>query len=525
MLDAILKSCIMVYYLNKENREKIFLAATILLIVLSSVYLISKSLALNFDQYQQYRSAIFELQELDSTFNQEILKSRYELFSDYDPLVGSLEQQKNIANKLQNIPDLGIADERQTIEPILGEINNLLNNRESLSERFKSRNALLKNSLRYLPLLTSQLEAKFDAQEQANILTSEQISALRSTLNGLIRNLLLYNVAVDENLTLEIAVLTQKLDQLDLQYELTEEQFPTELVKSHANIILTLKPQIEQLTSQLLQPLDQYTRSLELNIDNSYKQAVQQVNLYRLFTCIWFLMLLIFVNYFFLRKLHQINPSLSRYKKQIGKLTKLLTEIYHHPQAELATANHSALTYHPLPAPISTDSDASLATITEQPAIKSESELVTLADRSDELGQLARRVQAIAAEKLVKEQTTAEETVNTSLTARLTLVTQNRQRMISPTTIESLKNIVENMLAKSGCQLIDLQGNLEQVQILFSYPPQVQLLDLVAQLKAVSSSYLEQNVGDLIEDLNSEGQIWSNSYSLQSCEVVNMIEE
>ncbi|MEM9271464.1 MAG: DAHL domain-containing protein [Cyanobacteria bacterium P01_F01_bin.143] len=508
-------------FLATSIAEKMFLAATILLIVLSSVYLISKSLALNFDQYQQYRSAIFELQELDSTFNQEILKSRYELFSDYDPLVRSLEQQKNIANKLQNIPDLGIADERQNIEPILGEIDNLLNNRESFSERFKSRNALLKNSLRYLPLLTSQLEAKFDAQEQANILTSEQISALRSTLNGLIRNLLLYNVAVDENLTLEITALTQQLDQLDLEYELTEEQFPTELVKSHANIILTLKPQIEQLTSQLLQPLDQYTRRLELNIDNSYKQAVQQVNLYRLFTCIWFLMLLIFVNYFFLKKLHQINPSLSRYKKQIGKLTKLLTEIHHPQHAELATANLSALT----PAHIPSDSDTSLATITEQPAIKSGSELVALADRSDELGQLARRVQAIAADKVAKEQITAEEKANSSLTARLTLVTQNRQRMISPTTVESLKNILENMLAKSDCQLIELQGSLEQIQILFSYSPQVQLLELIAQLKAVSSSYLEQNLGDLIEELNGEGQIWSNSYSLQSCEVVNMIEE
>ena len=281
-------------FLSNATTEKLLLVITVLLILLSSAYLISKSLAVNFEHYQQYRNAIIELGELDSNFNQEILKSRYELFANYDPLVRSLEGQKKIAHKLQNIPKLGISDPKQTIEPILGEIGTLLANRESLSERFKSRNSLLKNSLRYLPLLTSQLEAKFETPASANILTSEQTSNLRSTLNSLIRNLLLYNIAVDEKLTSQISALIEKLDQLDLQYELTQEQFPTELVKSHANIILKTKPQVEQLTTQLLQPLDQYTNRLETTIDSSYKQAAQQVNLYRILTGVWLLMLLIF---------------------------------------------------------------------------------------------------------------------------------------------------------------------------------------------------------------------------------------
>lgn len=220
-------------FLATSTTEKLLLAFTVLLILLSSVYLISKSLTLNFGQYQQYRSAIVELQEQDSIFNQEILKSRYELFADYDPLVRSLATQKTIAARLQDIPDLGFSDERQAIEPILSEIRTSLENRENLSERFKSRNALLKNSLRYLPLLTTKLEAKFEAQEQAQILTSEQISSLRTTLNSLIRNLLLYNVAAEEKLESDITALSQRLAQLDVQYELSEEQFPTEIVKSH----------------------------------------------------------------------------------------------------------------------------------------------------------------------------------------------------------------------------------------------------------------------------------------------------
>ncbi|MGK7896603.1 MAG: IS200/IS605 family transposase [Xenococcus sp. (in: cyanobacteria)] len=513
-------------FLTKATTEKLLLVTTALLILLSSVYLISKSLAVNFEQYQQYRNAIIELRELDSTFNQEILKSRYELFADYDLLVKSLEDQQQIANKLENIPNLGSSAPQQTIEPILGEIRNLLTTRESLSERFKSRNALLKNSLRYLPLLTSQLETKFTTQTQAEILTRDQISELRSTLNSLIRNLLLYNIAVDEKLTSQISALIQKLDQLNLQYELTQEQFPTELVKSHANIILNTKPQVEQLTTQLLQPLDQYTKSLETTIDSSYKQAAQRVNLYRILTCVWLLMLLIFVNHFLLQRIHQINPSLSRYKKKIGKLTNLLADMSQNQKSSPETVNFSALTHSSssnLPVTISAPSDTNLAPIGISPSANSDSELVDLADQTDELGQLARRVQEILLQRVISEQTAANQQSFASLTARLTLVTHNRKKMISPKTIEQLKNIFNQALEEWECQLIKVQGSLEQVEILFSYPPQTQLVQLIAHLKAVSSSYLLRSLGDLLKNQDGEEQIWSNSYSLQSCEVPNKI--
>lgn len=511
-------------FLSNAITEKLLLVVTVLLILLSSAYLISKSLAVNFEEYQQYRDAIAELRELDSTFNQEILKSRYELFADYDPLVRSLEQQKNIENKLQNIPDWGSSQQDQAIQPILGEIQTLLKNRENLSERFKSRNALLKNSLRYLPLLTSQLEAKFATQAQANILTREQISNLRSTLNSLIRNLLLYNIAVDEKLTSNISALIGKLDQLDLQYELNPEQFPTELVKSHANIILATKPQVEQLTTQLLQPLDQYTKSLETTIDSSYKQAARKVNLYRILACIWFFLLLILVNHFLLQRIRQINPDLSRYKKQIGKLTNLLAETSQTKQLPSETANLSAIipsSSSKLSTPIpSAASDNSLVAIKN-----SESELVPLADRQDELGQLARQVHEMISERVVNEQSTATQKAFASLTASLILITNDRRRMISPQTLDYLKNIFNNALEAWDCQLITVQGSLEQVEIMFSYPPQIQLLQLVAHLKTVSSAYLAQSLGDLIGTEDGQAQIWSDSYSLKSYEVPSTTKE
>ena len=505
--------------------EKLLVAATVLVVLLFSAFLISKSLSVNFEQYQQERDRIVELRELDSTFNQEILKSRYKLFADYDLLVRSLAKQKNMNKQLQNLPDFVTPQERQEMEPILKEIRTVVNNRESLSERFKSRNALLKNSLRYLPLLTSQLEEKFEVQEQAKILTPNQIYSLKSTLNGLIRNLLLYNIAVDERLTLNIEALIGRLSQLDIQYELTEEQFPTELVKSHANIILATKPQVEQLTTQLLKPLQQYTKSLEVTLNSSYKQAARRVNLYRLFTFIWFLILLIFVNYLLLKGLGKLNPALSRYKKQVKKLTAVLAEMSQTKNASSDTEGISTLMHgssNNLPVEISSSPGVSPASLIPSLSLSnSKSELVDLADRSDELGQLARRVQEMLVEIVESKQTGAEEQALASLTASLTLVTKDRKKMISLRTVDSLKTIFSNALDEWDCQMIDFQGSLEQVQILFNYPPQVQLIQLVAHLKAVSSSYLDRNLRDIIGSLNGKSQIWSGFYSLTSCEAAS----
>ena len=475
------------------NRNQLLRYASILVAFLLSGFLISKSISVNFEQYQQYRNGIVDLQEVDFTFNQEILKSRYELFASYDKLVGSLAEQKYVLQQLQNIPDFVGFQERQEIESILKEIRALIKKRETISERFKSRNALLKNSLRYLPLLTSQLDQKFDAQEKAKKWKNNQITSLRNTLNALIRNLLIYNVAVDKKLILNIENLRDKISQLAIQYELTEDEFPSQLVKSHADIILTTKPQVEELTVQLLQPLDQETVLLYKTIETSYKQAARIVNQYRCLTCIWFVILLILGNYLFLKNWNQINPVFSRYKKQVDKITKMLAQIWE----------------------IKKDSSAS----------KDLSELIYLAAREDELGQLATKVQQIAEEinneQVNKQQiqiASAAEESFASLTARLTLTTENRKKMISSITLDSLETIVKDALNDWGCQLIALEGSFEKIDILFSYTTEIKLSQLIFHLRVLSSSYFHEKIQDIIGSIDGQSDIWSSSYSITSCE-------
>ena len=466
-------------------KRKLVIITGLFFAALISVFLLTQSLSANFDQYQQYLTKIIKLQELDATFNQEILKSRYELFTSYDALVGNLAQQEEIQQDLADIPSIVQGKGRKKVESILKERKSLLQKRQELSERFKSRNALLKNSLRYLPLLTSQLEEKFAAQQKEESLDSQQIPALRTTLNSLIRNLLLYNIASEEKLGDNIEGLIKDISKLDVQYELTPEEFPTQLVISHAKIILDTKPQVENFTNELSQPSKQYTQDLEETLASSYEQAAINVGIYRFLSLVWFLLLLGLTNYFLLNKFRQIDPNFNFYRQEVKKITPVLTEIS-------ATHNSSS-------------------------APEDISELVNIATRQDELGDLAQQVQHIVG-KIQQEQDFTDEQSFTSLNANLVLLTRQSRKLISEKSLDSLQTICKDALEEWNCQLINFQGSPEKLEILFSYPTQIKLSKLIAYLKAVSSSYLYQQFEGAIGSIDNPRKVWSDSYSITSCE-------
>lgn len=318
---------------NKLNILLTFFS--IMLVVFMSFFLLSKSFNLANKEYKIYKDNLIKIQELDAEFNQEILKSRYELYTSYDPLVKNLRDKKSLQAELTNIPSFISGETKKELKIILVRLNNLLEEKVTLSESFKSRNALLKNSLRYLPLLTNQLETKFDSQQRSENLTPTQLANLRSTLNQLIRNLLLYNVVADENIQSEIESLKTQLSQLFIEYGLTEEEFPVSLVESHTNIILNIKPQVEQLTTRLISPLKNDIKTIESFLENEYKWIIISTNIYRFLTIFLFLLLFLGFNYLFLKRVRTSTTQFLQYQKKVKRIATVLNQL-------LATKNNSS---------------------------------------------------------------------------------------------------------------------------------------------------------------------------------------
>ena len=469
---------------NKFNR---FLSIAIAIIVLLiSFFLISKFFAVSTRQYQIYRDNLIELQQLDADFNQEILRARYELFVSYDPLVRNLATQQSLQEKLINIPAFIDSKTKKDLDGIINKVNTLLEQKAILSESFKARNALLKNSLRYLPLLTNQLESKFEAPETAKIITPTQLTTLRDNLNQLIRDLLLYNITVDEEIKSEIESLKSQLSRLKIEYGLTEDEFPADLLESHTNIILSTKPQVEQLTARLIAPLKEETQALETLLENHDKQAVITNNIYRFVTICWFIGLLGLLNYIILKRARTSNPKFLQYQQKVKRITTALTQA-------LAVKQN-------------------LSTVTEISPIND------LTSCKDDLGVLATLVIQVSEQLKQEREISFQEESFAFLAARLRLLTKNSQQVLSPQILARLKSIVEGVLKSRDCQFIDLKGTAEQIQLLFRYPPKIKLSQLVKEIKTVSSFALKEEFSTIEKNVDRDGEFWSEAYFIASCD-------
>lgn len=300
------------------------------------IFTIAKSREIDLDRHQQYRDTIAQLQQKESDLNQIVLNARYELYVSYDPLVENLNSQKQIQQQLENIPNFLGRKERQEIQELLKERETLLTQKESLSEWFKSQNSLLKNSLRYLPLLASQLEEKVTNERETTSLegtpSNSSLTSLRIIFNDLLRNLLLYNITTNENLEPAIKQQIVQLSQLNEQDKISDREFPIQLAVSHANIILTQKPQVEELTSQLLISAPQQTLDLANLYKISYQKARHSVDTYRFLRAGLFFILLIWIDYLFLDRFSRFRQN----NAQSNTIKARTKEIQNSPSLELS---------------------------------------------------------------------------------------------------------------------------------------------------------------------------------------------
>lgn len=337
------------------------------LIFLMSGLLIYLSLPVPFQQYQQYRDQVARLSELEANFSQEVLQARYELFAYYDPIVNNLLEQKEVLDALNQIPDFVNVSDQQEIRNFLESRQASLEQKENLSEVFKARNALLKNSLRYLPFLIDQIDAKLSTIEPTESLDAGKLATLDNTLNQLIRNLLLFTATTDEALSNRLQNLLKNINQLQNTLEISEAELPLQLVQSHSNIIFNAKPLIEEVTTELLKPLGTSTAPIASTFESSYRLALVSKRAIRVFTYGWFLLLLAVGLLWIRRQKRKNQVTLSQSHQQLETMATALSQILN-PQA---------------------DSEAA----------KVESELVAYTNQDNSLGRLAKGILHLKAER------------------------------------------------------------------------------------------------------------------------------
>jgi signal transduction histidine kinase/CheY-like chemotaxis protein/HPt (histidine-containing phosphotransfer) domain-containing protein len=211
------------------------------------------------------------LERLDAEINADLLSSRYDPLGSYDPLVKKLEEMRKAGASLQVIPSLMSRGTREHMAGLLARESEVLSEKSQLVERFKSENAVLKNSLRYFPVLVVETSR-----------TAAGDTLIQDHLANILRDVLLYDLTPHSDLTSElnadIALLSEDAARRPaLCASLSS-------VRAHAATIRDSKPTVESLTEQLTAfPTARGIGAISAAYTSDHNWALKNNEVYRLF--------------------------------------------------------------------------------------------------------------------------------------------------------------------------------------------------------------------------------------------------
>jgi len=231
-------------------------------LVLGLAFLYFKTVIGQPSNYVLARDLISHIKQLNAQWETEVLKARIAITHDYDPLVMPVQEINQLWNRFDqlsqqnhNDPAAWTAGHQAFIEAF--------QEKAGLVERFKTHNAVLRNSLAFLPTAEDDIQRRLAGlDDQARL--SEQTIAI-DTYDLLLSSLEFAQVSSDDR----AADILVGLNKLAVNKERLPEPMhePVEILSNHVSVILREQPVVndllERITSiPIAQRLDDITHLL-----------------------------------------------------------------------------------------------------------------------------------------------------------------------------------------------------------------------------------------------------------------------
>ena len=173
-----------------------------LLVVLSVMlgYLFNRTQAIDLNAQNRVMLELREMEKLDAEWTVNILRSHIGLNPDYDPLSAPLPRMHQLRISLGK--GLALARGPEAAEAYRDLVKAMLQ-KEELVEQFKSQNAILRNSLVFIPPAIADLKTELNGIERA-LVPARTVLALDAALNTLLTDLLRFNLVPDPQLGVHI---------------------------------------------------------------------------------------------------------------------------------------------------------------------------------------------------------------------------------------------------------------------------------------------------------------------------------
>ena len=277
------------------------------------------------ERHERTARALRDLKNWDAILKQDVLRTRTGLLNHYDTLVSTMQAMREAHERLVDVPAVIQGDANIDFETSLETLGKNLDARALDLERYKSRNAILKNSLSYLPIATRRLTQRLSGIPGTSKLAVGMSQVLRDTL--------VYNLNGDGELhdDLQSTVAAVGDAARTLANEPREE---VENVLSHVAIVLATKPMLDELVVNLMAS-ESVARidAVVGHYDAGFARVQKRADFYRLLLYGLSVLLLLYVAY--------ILVQLKRAAESLQKANAELEERVAARTAELVEMNSS----------------------------------------------------------------------------------------------------------------------------------------------------------------------------------------
>ena len=307
--------------LNLRSIEHVFITIAMLVLLTFSFW---KTQTFNLDQHYQITAQLRYIKQINAVTNTNIIKSRFSILANYDSLVKNISLLQSETDNLSKYFAAIQPNINQEVITKLKQLKIVLRQKEINIEKFKSQNAILKNSFLYFPKVTQDLIYKLNDIQEYSL--SSQLSQLLQSQFAYNYNLNIQdNLPTINNLLNELAEI--QLSQPELAEQLTN-------VTLHGKIIIRLKPLLDQLMSESISlSTDEYINNLAVAYEQASKQMLLRTNRYRLLLYLTAIILLIYTASLY--RLSQRHKILQNVNKQLEDQVEQRTKDLHKTLREL----------------------------------------------------------------------------------------------------------------------------------------------------------------------------------------------
>lgn len=303
--------------------QQILLSAGVVLLL---TFLYWKTYTVDFPEHDRFTRNLLQLQEGDTTLNQDVLAARYGLVNNYDDQVADLVHLKKILANLNQIPSFISPSGQADIQRHLVKATKSLEKKEAVVEQIKSRAAILKNSLHYFPKLATELAAEIAAKKDA------KNRNLANIIIDLRRDVLIYNLMNDSDHFAKVQENLVKFKKNIINYDKDPKLNKNlNLLIVHTKIILENRKEVEDLLKQLLEFASyQHSKELYSLYNFYYEKTSKTANFYRLILYLFALSLLAYIGYIIIKlrqASHSLNVANETLEKRVQERTKELFKI------------------------------------------------------------------------------------------------------------------------------------------------------------------------------------------------------